>query len=177
VIMETMHAEDLLKKVGAKFETIKSGEFKDSGSPYRAMNPKERAVFQAAINDVWDQFITAVAEGRHDPVAAVLAKKRGIDPKKVTDSDVKAYVKNLADGRIYTGRQAQALGLVDSLGGLDDAIDRAADLAGIDDPEVITLREQRSFAEMLTGMNKSDWKALAHSALSVDSPGLKFLYR
>lgn len=177
VIMETVHAEELLKKVGAKFETIKSGEFKDSGSPYRAMTPKERALFQAAIDDVWDQFVTAVAEGRHDPLAAVLAKRTGQEADKLTDAQVKAFAKSLADGRIYTGRQALQLGLVDSLGGLEDAIDRAADLAGLDDPEVITIKESRSFAEVFTGMSKQDWKALARSALSAEGPSLKFLYR
>ena len=113
-----MHAEDLLKKVGAKFETVKSGEFKDSGSPYRNMNAKERALFQTAINDVWDQFVTAVAEGRHDSLAAVLAKRSGKKTDKFSDADIKAYAKSLADGRIYTGRQALQVGLVDSLGGL-----------------------------------------------------------
>jgi protease-4 len=177
VIMETMHAEDLLKKVGAQFETIKSGEFKDSGSPYRAMNAKERALFQTAIDDVWDQFVTAVAEGRHDPLAAVMAKRSGKKAEKFSDAQIKAYAKSLADGRIYTGRQALQLGLVDSLGGLDDAIDRAADLAGLHDPEVITIRESRSFAEVFTGMSKQDWKTLARSAFSASSPAFKFIYR
>jgi protease-4 len=177
VIMETVHVEDLLKKVGAQFETIKSGEFKDSGSFSRAMNPRERALFQTAINDVWDQFVGAVAEGRHDALASVLAKRSGRDAAKFSDEEVKAYARSLADGRIYTGRQALKLGLVDSLGGLDDAIDRAADLAGIEDPEVITFREQRSFAELLTGMSKQDWKALARDGFSAAGPRLKFLSR
>ena len=177
VIMETVHAEELLKKVGAKFETIKSGQFKDSGSPYRDMNPKERALFQAAIDDVCDQFVTAVAQGRHDPLAAVLAKQPGHASAKPSDAEVKAYAKSLADGRIYTGRQALKLGLVDSLGSLDDAIDRAADLAGLDDPEVVTIREPRSLAEVFTGMSKADWKALARSTFEASSPSFKFLYR
>jgi protease-4 len=177
VIMETMHAEDLLKKVGAKFETIKSGEFKDSGSPYRAMTPRERALFQEAINDVWDQFISAVADGRHDAMAAILAKREGKDADKMTDAEIKAYTKSLADGRIYTGRQALNLGLVDSLGGLDDALDRAADLAGLDEPAIITAREPRSLAEVFTGMSKQDWKTLARSTFSAASPEMKFLYR
>lgn len=177
VIMETVHAEDLLKKVGAKFETIKSGEFKDSGSPYRSMNARERALFQAAIDDVCDQFVTAVAEGRHDALAAVLSKRTGRGSGKLSDAEIKAYAKTLADGRIYTGRQALQLGLVDSLGSLDDAIDRAADLAGLDDPEVVTIREPRSFAEVFTGMSKADWKALARSTFQASGPSFKFLYR
>ncbi len=177
VIMETVHAEEVLKKVGARFETIKSGEFKDSGSPYRSMNPKERALFQAAIDDVCDQFVSAIADGRHDALAAVLAKKTGIPAAKLTAAQVKAYAKSLADGRIYTGRQALDLGLVDTLGGLDDAIDRAADLAGVEDPEVITAREPRSLAEVFTGMNKQEWKGLARSLFSAASPEFKFLYR
>lgn len=178
VIMETVHLEAALKKLGAHFETIKSGEFKDSGNFTRPMLPRERALFQDAIDDVYGQFVDSVAEGRHDAVAAVLAKRTNGDPAKVSDAAVRAYVAKLADGRIYTGRQAQALGLVDTLGGLEDAIDRATDLAGLDDPEVVTFREPRTFAEWMTGMNRAQWKAwLRETVLAAAGPKFSYILR
>lgn len=177
VIMESVHVEKLLDKVGAKFEVIKSGEFKDSGSFSRPMQPRERALFQTAINDVYDQFVDAVAQGRHDALAGVLARKSGRKAESYSEAELKAYVKGLADGRIYTGRQALDLGLVDTLGGMDDAIDRAAELAGMKDPEVITYREPKSLTEWMTGMSKADLKAWARQAILGDGPNMSFLLR
>lgn len=177
VIMDTVHIERLLDKVGAKVETIKSGEFKDSGSFSRPMLPRERALFQAAINDVYDQFLDAVAQGRHDAMAAVLAKRSGRKADSYSDAEIKAYARGLADGRIFTGRQALDLGLVDTLGGLDDAIDRATDLAQLKDPEVVTYREPRNLAEWMTGMNKTQWKSWVQDAVLGDGPSMNFLFR
>jgi protease-4 len=177
VIMETVHVEDLLRKVGAKFETIKSGEFKDSGSFNRAMTPRERALFQGAINDVYEQFVDAVYDGRREALADALGRQRHVAADKLSEAQVRAYAHGLADGRIYTGRQAHDLGLVDSLGGLEDAIDRAAELAGLDEPNVITYREPRSIAEWMTGMNKSEMKAWVHGAILGQGPSLNYLLR
>lgn len=116
VLMEFANYEELLKKIGWRNEVVKSGRFKDIGSPDRPMTDDDRRILQAMIDDVQDQFVAAVAEGRHMETGKVRA---------------------LADGRIMTGRQAQAAGLVDELGGLEDAIDLAAELAGIEDPKVI----------------------------------------
>src|SRR5919109_1115951 len=80
---------------------ITSGPFKDSGSPMRALRPEERQVFQALVDDVYQQFVEAVAQGRNLPVGEV---------------------RQAADGRIYTGRQAKELRLVDELGSFQDAI-------------------------------------------------------
>jgi len=116
VIMEFSNYEELLKKVGWRNEVVKSGRFKDIGSPNRSMTDDDRRVLMDLIDDVQDQFINAVAEGRK------------LDVKTVRD---------LADGRIFTGRQAKTLGLVDELGNLEDSIDLAANLAGIEDPAVV----------------------------------------
>jgi protease-4 len=177
VIMETVHVEDLLKKVGAKFETIKSGEFKDSGSPYRAMGVRERALFQDAINDVYGQFVDAVVDGRRGSLAEALARRNGGKAADYSDAEIRKYASHLADGRIYTGRQAQDLGLVDQLGGLEDAIDRAAELANLEDPAVITYREPRGFAEWMTGMSRADMKAWVHEAIMGRGPALNYLLR
>lgn len=102
VIMNLMNFKTLGDKVGIASVVIKSGPFKDMASPYRAMTDEEKNILQAMIADSYDQFVTAVAKGRR---------------MKVED------VKRLADGRIYTGRQAKKNGLIDQLGGYDDALD------------------------------------------------------
>ena len=120
VIMQLAEIEGLLKKVGVRYEVIKSGRYKDSGSFARPMTPDERAVLQTVLDDMHDQFVTAVAEGRR------LGKDR---------------VKALAAGRVYSGRMAKDLGLVDALGGLDEAIRMAGEMGGISGkPHVVRAR-------------------------------------
>lgn len=117
VIMEFTNFQELLQKIGLRSDVIKSGEHKDIGSPIRPMTDSDRKILQAMIDDVHAQFIDAVADGR----------------KMEPDT-----VRSLADGRIFTGRQALAAGLVDELGNLQDAIDVAAELAGIEgEPKVV----------------------------------------
>jgi protease-4 len=110
VIMQLAEIEGLLRKVGVRYEVIKAGRFKDSASFARPMTSEERAVLQVVLDDMHDQFVTAIAEGRQ------LAKER---------------VRALADGRVYSGRMAKELGLVDALGGLDEAVRIAGELGGI----------------------------------------------
>lgn len=110
VIFSVSNFEGLMKKVGMRSEVVKSGKFKDMGSMSREMTPEERKLLQAMIDDSYDQFVTAVAQGRK------------MDLEKV---------KLLADGRIYTGRQGKEAGLVDKLGDLQDALDEAGELAKI----------------------------------------------
>lgn len=117
VIFSASSFSGLMTKIGMKTEVIKSGKFKDIGSPTRDMTPEERKLLQSLIDDSYDQFVTAVADGRKMPVDAVKA---------------------LADGRIYTGRQAQEAKLVDKLGDLQDALDLAGETAKIGkNPRVI----------------------------------------
>jgi protease-4 len=110
VILQLAEIEGLLRKVGVRYEIIKAGRFKDAGSFARPMTPDERAVLQAVLDDMHDQFVTAVAEGRRLP---------------------KERARALADGRIFSGRMAKEAGLVDALGGLDEAVRLAGELAGI----------------------------------------------
>jgi len=179
VIMDSFEVDGLLNKIGAKAVVVKSGEFKDSGSPFRPMTARERALFQATINDVYDQFVEDVCAGRHDALAEAMARRSGGSRKadSYKDPEIKAYVKGLADGRIYTGRQAYDLGLVDTLGGLRDAIEEASSLADLKDPQVVTLREEKSFAEMMTGMNRSQWSAFLRETFTGSAPRLSYLLR
>lgn len=116
VIMQMANLEELYEKVGYRPEVLKSGPYKDIGSSAREMLPEEREILQNMINEIYEQFIQVVAEGR------------GMDPAKVRE---------IADGRVMTGRQAVELGLVDGIGDLHEACLVAADLAGIEgDPWV-----------------------------------------
>ena len=129
VIMEMANFEGLMKKVGGEGVVIKSGRFKDVGSPLRKMSDEERKLLQSVMDDVHHQFIQAVADGRSLEV-----------------SDVEP----LADGRIYTGRQAKEARLVDELGDLDDAIHIAADIAGMEgEPKVVEPRKRFSFRDII----------------------------
>ncbi len=129
VIMETANVEGLLQKIGIEGVVIKSGKFKDVGSPLRKMSEEERGLMQAVMDDVHKQFIEAVAEGRAMELAEAQA---------------------LADGRIFTGRQAKEAKLVDELGNLDDAIQLAADIVGIEgEPKVVEPRRRFSVRDLL----------------------------
>jgi len=110
VIMAFSNAKGLMEKIGLQPEIVKAGEYKDIGSPARAMTQKERKLLQSVVTDVHQQFIEAVASGRDISVAEVT---------------------KIADGRILTGRQAYSLNLVDQLGGLQVSIDQLAHEVGI----------------------------------------------
>jgi len=133
VVMQLANVEGLLKKVGVEYVVIKAGAYKDVGNFARAMTPEERRILQTMLDDVYDQFIEAVAEGR------------GLDPKQV---------RGFAEGRIYSGRQAQGLKMVDDLGGLEDAIEAAAKIAGLPPkPKVIYPRRRFSLRDLL----RTEW--------------------
>ena len=110
VIMAFSNAKGLMEKIGLQPEIIKAGEYKDIGSPARAMTQKEKNLLQSVVTDVHQQFIEAVASGRDISVAEVT---------------------KIADGRILTGRQAYSLNLVDQLGGFQASIDQLAHEVGI----------------------------------------------
>ncbi|MBM4133382.1 MAG: signal peptide peptidase SppA [Nitrospira sp.] len=129
VIMELANFEGLLKKIGVESVVVKSGEHKDIGSPFRKMKEDDRLILQAVMDDVHSQFIEAVADGR------------ALDVREV---------RMLADGRVFTGRQAKAAKLVDELGDLEDAIKLAAEMGGIEgEPKVVEPRRRFSVRELL----------------------------
>lgn len=131
VISQFMNVQDLLTKLGISTTTIKSGEFKDIGSPTRKMTDAEQETLQRTIDDVYGQFVDIVVKGRH-----------------MSEDSVRA----LADGRIYSGNQALQLGLVDTLGTLHDAVMLAATLGGIDgEPKIVEERERESLFDQIMG--------------------------
>lgn len=111
VIMEFFQLEELLGKLGIGLEVVKSGEFKDIGSPHRKMSPQDRELVEGLTREIQAQFVEAVAQGRNLPVEAV---------------------REIADGRILSGARCKELGLVDSLGNFLDAVELAKQMAGIE---------------------------------------------
>jgi len=131
VIMEIPNIEGLMSKLGIKTEVVKSGRHKDIASLFRGIKKEEREILQKVLDNVHEQFIMAVAEGR-----------------KMLHDDVK----KIADGRIFTGEQALKAGLIDELGNLEDAVKAAARLSGIKgEPVVISKKEHFSFINLLKG--------------------------
>ena len=125
VIIQFANVEELMRKIGFKSVLIKSGEFKDVMSPFKAMTDEERDILQGVIDSVHNQFIEAVIEGR-----------------KLKREDVI----QIADGRIFSGEQAKELGLIDSLGTLQDTISMAAEYTGITGEPKVVYPPQRGFS-------------------------------
>lgn len=136
VIAEWYNYGDLLRWAKMQDVVIKSGTFKDAGSGTRPLTDEEKVYFQSLINNMYNQFVATVASSR-----------------KMKDEDVR----KLADGRVYTGQQAKADGLVDELGTYQDAIDAAARIAGIQGEPKILSPSKKSFSllDILLGESRS----------------------
>lgn len=127
VIAELPKYDGLLNKIGVEVRTIKSGKYKDIGSPVRDLTPDEQHIFDTMISEAYDQFVSAIVQGRK------------MDEGKVRE---------LADGRIYTGKQAKENGLVDELGGFDNAVSEAEKLANISNATLVEFSEQNFFESL-----------------------------
>ncbi len=108
-IMHFANLEDLLKKIGIKASVIKSGEYKDIGSPLREMTDQEKMIIQDLVDDIYNQFVDVIVKDRNLPREKVL---------------------EIADGRVFSGRKAKELGLVDDVGDMSFAVKTALKLAG-----------------------------------------------
>jgi protease-4 len=108
-IMQFANFEELLKKIGMKSSVVKSGEYKDIGSPMREMTPEEKIIIQELVDDIYNQFVD------------VIVKDRNLSREKVVE---------IADGRVFSGRKAKELGLVDQLGDMSSAAKLALSLSG-----------------------------------------------
>ena len=154
VIFQFHTAEGLLEKIGVGTETVKSGELKDVGSYSRSMTKKEELMLRSVVMDSYEQFVGIVAKGRG-----------------MTLEDVYP----MADGSIFTGLQAYNLGLVDTLGGLKEAVDLAADLANMEgEPDVIRPRPEKNIGifDLLGGIAKT-----VKNVIKEDQLGAQLLYQ
>ena len=116
VIMVTVNAEGLLQKLGIAAGAVKSGPLKDMGSPFKALTGEERPIFQSLIDGLQDQFLARLVESRKLPMETA---------------------KRLADGRVYTARQALDAELVDRVGYMDDALELTRKAIGADEAKVV----------------------------------------
>ena len=128
VIIQHVDATKIMEKIGLKVENIKSGENKDILYPNHQLTPEQKKLIEKTILDVYDQFLDAIVKYR--PIT-------------------KEKLRKIADGRIFSGKEALKLGLIDRLGNIQDAIDEAKKLAKIKKAVVIKLTKQKGFLEKL----------------------------
>jgi protease-4 len=124
VLVLRLDSSGLLEKIGVRAGYVKSGERKDMGSPFRAMTPEERALFQDLVDRMYGRFVGLVARER-----------------KIPEDRVRVF----ADGRVYLAAEALSLGLVDQIGYLEDAIALARSLAGLREARVVTYHRPRQY--------------------------------
>jgi protease-4 len=131
-VIHYANAEELMKKIGVSSYVIKSGKFKDIGSPTRKMTEEERTLIQGIVDDIYDQFVQVIALNR-----------------KISLQNIR----QMADGRVFSGRQAKEHGLIDGLGGLQDAVVLAGRLAGMEgEPETVRgAKKKEGFLSYLSG--------------------------
>lgn len=152
VILKFANFEDLFEKIGYKVEIIKSGKLKDIGSSNRALTEQEKVVLQSLLDNVHGQFIKAIAASRALP---------------------EEKIRELADGRVFSGEQAKELGLIDQFGNIMDAAQLAAKLAGLGDetPHLIYPVEQDfSLLRLLTGKRSQAFSSLT----GIANPGISY---
>ncbi len=153
-VMAFNNIEELTKKIGVKPNIIKSGKFKDMGSPLRAMSLEEQKLLQNVVDDVHQQFVQAIAKGRNLPLA---------------------QVHKIADGRIMTGQQALKLKLIDEVGGLEKTIELLAKKLGVKGrPKVIEQKEKIPFLDWLLQSSLSS--GLAETLMPSSYPRLQYLW-
>ena len=153
-VMAFSNIEELTNKIGVKPVVIKSGKYKDVGSPLRAMNPEERKLLQNVVDDVHQQFVQAVAKGRGLPVSEV---------------------KEIADGRIMTGQQALKLKLIDEIGGLEKTLELLAKKIGVEGrPKVIEEKEKTRFFDWLLQSSLSS--RFAETLMPSSLPRLQYVW-
>ncbi len=141
VIIQYIGYKELLSKIGIKAEAIKTGKFKDTLSPFKDLTKEEKDYLKRVITDSYEQFINAILKYRKD---------------KITEEELR----KIADGRVMTGLKAKEIGLVDEIGNLKDAIDKAAELAGVLKPRVFYVEEKKSFLKKILGGDIEDLRLL-----------------
>ena len=137
VIFASSNIEELINKIGLKPVVIKSGKFKDSGSPVRTMTKEEKNLLQGVVDDVHSQFVQAIVNGRNLP---------------------ESEVRKIADGSVFTGKRALDLKLVDQLGGLEDSIEWMKRTLHLKNrPKIVQKKEKASLFQFLLENFSQEW--------------------
>ncbi len=133
VIAAFTNLEGLFEKLGVKVNVIKAGRYKDIGSPFRNMTEEERALLEAMINETYEEFLSVIEEGR--------------------GAKLSPNWKSYADGRVMSGRQALKIGFIDSLGSLEDAVEKARELANASEAEKCPMDPLTGSFDLLSILN------------------------
>ncbi len=160
VVLTLFNVTELGEKVGVKVESITSGPNKAIGSPWQELTAEQRDILEVHIDESYQEFVRIISEGRGIPVEEV-------------------YV--LADGRIYSGRQALELNLIDELGDLNAAIAKAADMGGIvGDPNIIEYQHTPSiedvFLSFSSQIGKTEAERVTEAFDALSAPTLEYRY-
>jgi protease-4 len=161
VIFSLPNYQGAAEWIGYKEMTIQSGDMKDIGNPLREMKNEEKEVLQAIVDESYEQFVDVIAAGRNLP---------------------REQVYELADGRLYTGKQAEKSGLIDEIGSLEDATEYALQLVEGEEPKIVRYEEPFSFSNMFMGF-QSEMSPPIKDVLSEVfpgmhmEPGLKYMYQ
>lgn len=154
VIMQTTNAQELLKKIGVDMGAIKSGNNKDIGAYYKELDPEQKFLLQEMINETYQQFFEAVQQGRPNVDANLL----------------KIY----ADGRVFTGAKAQALGLIDALGGEEKAKEYLSELTGIKDIKILN-QKNKMMEDLLFSFSNLAENSLSLKQIAKPTPSLAYM--
>lgn len=167
VILTFTNVEGLFGKIGLSSKTIKSGRYKDIGSPFRPMTPEEEALLGETVDDVYEQFLDTVVEARRDAISDRL-EDAGVE--KPTKYRVRRYVMEYADGRIFSGRQAQELGFVDELGNFQKCLKDVAREIGVKGRPTIVRKKtkERSLYDVLFGRVRAELLGLGEPTTRVE---------
>ena len=160
VIMPLINIANLVEKYGIEDNSIKSGDMKSIGSPLKKMSDAERKVLYDIVDEMYTRFVNIIAVGRNMEIEEV---------------------KRLADGRIYTGKQAVDNGLVDQLGYIEDAITLAKDITGLKEAKIIKYKRMFNLAEIFEGsmdnlFGNRTIKFSLHASADNDFPGFMYLW-
>ncbi len=156
VIMQSANVEGLFNKIGVKMELITSGKYKDIGSAYRPMTPEEKALLQDMVDDTYTQFFAAVKAGRPN----------------VPEDTLREYT----DGRVFTGQRAYNLGFIDKLGGEEETLKLAGELAGIKDPKIISSKSDNLRDFIFSFGSSMEGATLAKQLESLATPSVSYLW-
>ncbi len=141
VIIQHVAYRELMEKIGIKATAIKTGKFKDTLNPFRDLTPEEKKYLKETISEAYEQFLEAILRYRKGKIS-------------------EEQLREIADGRVFTGERALELGLVDGLGGLQDAVDKARELAGVPRAREFFVPEERTLLQKVLGGDIEELKIL-----------------
>ncbi len=141
VIVQHVAYRELMKKIGISATSIKTGKFKDTLNPFRELTPEEKKYLKDTLTEVYEQFIRAILKYRKDKVK-------------------EERLREVADGRVITGESALQLGLIDAIGGIEDAVKKAKELAGVPEAREFYVPQEKSLLQRVLGGEVQELKVL-----------------